>query len=882
MESVFSQVGDKTKMEQEISSFKSIRAKFQEEIMAKNRPLFPEKPKRLSTLGRSGFINITSGSTVETKPPGLPRVIFREDRNVPSGKWPVSFSSFSHTTPEDNRCEDGGNRPSYQVRHLPLVLPLSSEPKPDSAAPLSKGITSPLRCIKKPMPAPYKPAKISLSGKDIGKFGHTEEHTAKALNPGPVEVHQATVSNPGSQCPSPDHPSTSSPSESLTGSSPSSVSQFFDQHVISTLEKAKRKLSHKNLLVCGRPKGFYLNKSTASTDSPPSPTESESSHPETVLPARGRCPFNGVPVYASTSPLKVNKTSHSTITYMKLNGVTRPEKDHSPVRKPLPDLKSLGLVPLKPPRPPNVNLGRYTTQGHFTDSSETHTTERKPESEFLATRNATLENPTPPPPEFPDFDTCAPDTNDSNPINIAALELEATECLHRVSDSLPPPTLPDEDDGLRVRATLVQVSAGHVGPKNTWSGELHSGSVDEESRSVEALPYLQSVPPPETVTADLGENGSHAAFNLSSEQQLTSEPNSSLQEHFHETCENVYEDVEAAPKFPFSQNSKKRKGAPKNPYADNGHVKVEGRRSMWLVTPWSSSEDQNGQTQHDSTVSFDLRRKDQPSPEHHDEKEQKKKEKQRLEREKKEQKEKEKKRNEMHKKFKITGQEEPMYQAKVLVASKLRKHDLPVKSGDVISIIRTINCPKGKWLARDANNKYGYISVMNVELNIKEMLELGKRASQAAGRGQTDGDNISFSSRSSQHNPVLTSSFTDDSEEWTCDEETLSPSAENLSQNRAVSMPDVFYSNFSTHHTVSDGSMEDIHPQHEALQKLAVFFQNGHENLITTTEDEACLPSTDDPSFLEAVDEPPYLEVEDFQFADIDLLPPPPLYADSL
>ncbi|KAL0200021.1 hypothetical protein M9458_003208 [Cirrhinus mrigala] len=93
------------------------------------------------------------------------------------------------------------------------------------------------------------------------------------------------------------------------------------------------------------------------------------------------------------------------------------------------------------------------------------------------------------------------------------------------------------------------------------------------------------------------------------------------------------------------------------------------------------------------------------SPEHHEDKEQKKKEKQRLEKEKKEQKEKDKKRNEMHKKFKITGLEEPMYHAKVLADSKLRKYDLPVKSGDLISIIRTVNCPKGKWLARDSNNK---------------------------------------------------------------------------------------------------------------------------------------------------------------------------------
>lgn len=46
-----------------------------------------------------------------------------------------------------------------------------------------------------------------------------------------------------------------------------------------------------------------------------------------------------------------------------------------------------------------------------------------------------------------------------------------------------------------------------------------------------------------------------------------------------------------------------------------------------------------------------------------------------------------------------------MYRATVTVTTKGRKDDLPVRSGDNISIIRTTNCPKGKWLARDfANN----------------------------------------------------------------------------------------------------------------------------------------------------------------------------------
>lgn len=281
--------------------------------------MLPEKPKRLpiASFGRSGLMTITSSPTLDTKTPGLPRVIFREDQKVPSGKRPISFPGFAHKTPED-----GGNRHSLKIRHLPLVLPVLTEPKHDTAAPSYKMITSPLKCIKKPMPAPFKPSKISLCSKETGKHGlehinsgtsyvHAEESADKAVNTEHVEIHQTRVSNPGSQSPSPQHPSTSSPCETLTESSTSSVTQFFDQHVFSTLEKAKKKLSQKNLLVCGRPKSFHPNKGVTSTESLQSPTESESSHPETVFPARTGCPFNGVPVYASTSPFRFNKTSPS-------------------------------------------------------------------------------------------------------------------------------------------------------------------------------------------------------------------------------------------------------------------------------------------------------------------------------------------------------------------------------------------------------------------------------------------------------------------------------------------------------------------------------------------------------------------------------------------
>lgn len=54
--------------------------------------------------------------------------------------------------------------------------------------------------------------------------------------------------------------------------------------------------------------------------------------------------------------------------------------------------------------------------------------------------------------------------------------------------------------------------------------------------------------------------------------------------------------------------------------------------------------------------------------------------------------------------FQIKGQEDAMYQARVTVTNKGRKNDLPVTCGEVVSIIRTTNCPKGKWLARSSSN----------------------------------------------------------------------------------------------------------------------------------------------------------------------------------
>ncbi|XP_043111166.1 uncharacterized protein si:ch211-188c16.1 isoform X2 [Puntigrus tetrazona] len=760
--------------EEACNNFKSIRAKFQEEIQGRYRPMVPEKPKRLPTSATrsSGLLTMNLCSTVETKTSSQPQVTMREDQKSPSGKRPVSFPS---TTSEVGMPGDGQNRQSLKIRRLPLVLPLSN----GSSAPPSKGITSPLKYIMKPIPTPFGSTRVSLCAKEIGKNGLGLLKNSGTFNV-QMEEAGAEVGEVQQTSVSLDRSAPASPNDSLTDSSSGSASHFFDQHVLSTLEKAKRKLCHKNRLVCGRPKGFYCSKAQVQlTESPPSPPESERRHPE-------------------TSPAKVNGISHGPISVMELGGVMQPGK----ACKPLPDLASLGPAPSKPPRPPHVDLSKYKTGAH--EPSEALTIESVPEPEPVAPADASLEDPSVPPPEFPDFDISAPEATDSSAINLAALDLEATEF-----PAFDP--LPGEDAGvLSVRRGL-----NHFAP-NCMQSEGALCRSWEDLRNEGALASNT-----ESVTSDLRMNGSHATFSLSSEHP------SSKQKCLHKPFDNVYEDVETVPRFPFSQSSYKCKGAPKNPYADNSLAKEETWRNIWHVTQWSNAaEDHNGQHE----------RKKQLSPEHHEDKELKKKEKQRLEKEKKERKEKDKKRNEMHKKFKITGLEEPMYHARVLADSKLRKYDLPVKSGDLISIIRTVSCPKGKWLARDANNKYGYISVMNVELNIKEMLELGKKVSQATGRGQTDGDNLSVSSRSSHQNPVFTSSFTDDSEEWMYEDDTLSLSAENVSQIKAASVPEMFDGNSSAHHPFVDWSLEDVQTQ----------------------------------------------EAESFQFADVDLLPPPALYADSL
>ncbi|XP_030290022.1 histone-lysine N-methyltransferase 2D isoform X3 [Sparus aurata] len=412
-------------------------------------------------------------------------------------------------------------------------------------------------------------------------------------------------------------------------------------------------------------------------------------------------------------------------------------------------------------------------------------------------------------------------------------------------------------------------------PVSCWGNGEHTGPDTPDGQDLSDYYSNGIVTPGAEVPAAQDTPQPEASLSMSQESLPQAELQAAVDNGVYESTENVYEDIPtSATKKKGKTDGKKRKGPPKNPYAAEAPPQtVEGKTKTGRFGKSDKKAAAEGP----------------------DEKELKKKEKQRLEREKKElkekqekekkeQKEREKKENEMKKKFKITGQEEAMYEAKVTVTTKGRKNDLPVKSGDNISIIRTTNCPKGKWLARDSSNNYGYVAVDHVELDIKEMLELGKKAAITRNSSTAvEPEVTSTGSRASNHYPLSGESY--DSEEWTGDDdETLSPAPDTadtialpISHTRTLSMPDMANRDLTVNHQHSQSAdSSNVQARHEALQKLSTFFYSPKpvEPAASSTEPET--------SPVPVKEEPVQLPEQSSSTPDMDMLilPPPDLYAD--
>ncbi|XP_076009221.1 uncharacterized protein LOC143002762 [Genypterus blacodes] len=596
-----------------------------------------------------------------------------------------------------------------------------------------------------------------------------------------------------------------------------------DLRVFSALEKARRKIS-----------GPSPSSSSSVTpppeelQAPPSPTQAVQVPPIDYEDKAGKA-----------KPAQVNGFDHRQGSPV-LEGIAEEGSDPTPEllvvpppppRKSIPMPEALGPAPQKPARPSSVNLSTF----------------RPSSPEVVAPAiPAPLEFSETDAPEFVRLGTDSPVLRGSEWENGEYASPHRPE-----SQSFPESIKLWNDNG---------------SPFPRASGPIFGGAYDDDHQ-----------PDSRPVSQDL----SAAAGLQSEDEQLVA----------FEGADNPYEVVGATntkKREKKNDAGKKRKGPPKNPYA-------EAAQEV---------------TNEEKTKSGRFGKNDKKAaPEGPDEKELKKKEKQRLEkekkelkeqkeREKKEQKEREKKEserekreNEMKKKFKITGQEDTMYQAKVTVTAKGRKDDLPVKSGEIISVIRTTNCPKGKWLARDdSSNTYGYVAVNHVELDIKEMLEMGKKAAidrkQGDGKDVTDGDAISTGSRASNHYPQSTGSFTDDSEEWTNDDDEPVSSPTDaaagplipLGHIRTNSLPDIGNKELSINHQHSHSdNLEGPHMQarHEALQKLATFF---HSPKPVSPRPDTSVALMQE----EAVHLPEGIETQevDVGLPDTLILPPPDLYAD--
>ncbi|XP_044054216.1 arginine-glutamic acid dipeptide repeats protein isoform X2 [Siniperca chuatsi] len=419
-------------------------------------------------------------------------------------------------------------------------------------------------------------------------------------------------------------------------------------------------------------------------------------------------------------------------------------------------------------------------------------------------------------------------------------------------------------------------------PGSEWGNEVYPGLDTSDGQNLPDL-YSNGITTPGAevhaapVFGDQDNQQLESSFSISQESPPQAGLQADVDNDVYESTENIYEDIitSATKKKGKTDGGKKRKGPPKNPYAQAAQETNEEK----------SKTGRFGKSEKKAAA------------EGPDEKELKKKEKQRLEkekkelkekqeREKKEQKERERKENEMKKKFNITGQEDAMYKAKVTVTTKGRKNDLPVKSGDIISIIRTTNSPKGKWLAKDSSNNYGYVAVDHVELDIREMLELGKKAAINRKSNVFEVEDTNTGSRASNHYPLSAESFTDDSEEWTGDDdEPLSPAPDTadplapMGHTRTLSMPDMGNKDLSVihQHSHSDISAEgsDVQARHEALQKLATFFHSPKPvEPAASTE-----PETSPVLVKEEAVHPPEAS-STFAQTDMLILPPPDLYAD--
>uniref|UniRef100_A0A3P9N6R6 Uncharacterized protein n=1 Tax=Poecilia reticulata TaxID=8081 RepID=A0A3P9N6R6_POERE len=611
-------------MEEEGSiNFKALRAKFQEEGLlthSKNsRPAVAEKPKLLQPfLGHCSSVVSGIATAVENHTPEIPRVFFRDGLRSSESKRPISFPPHSKQSDSQLANGDGSAKHPLKDWHMPLVLPVPpvKDLKVDAPtgkeqkleAETRKEVFSHTKIKKKGLLLPFKSVKASKSFADNGEelaYSDLPNRPGNAPSDFSSMDKRGTEERPSLQSDqSTSEYAVSSPEFVVSPPSPETCPDS-DNRILSTLEKAKKKLSRRQIVISPKSKGLrspdcsYTEKTFTLSPKNPDRIGSDllvpllSSLPHLAcISARPFCKANN----SARKPgfdkhLMLEKASQLPVR------TSEPYSPRSPLKKLLPELWALGPAPVKPPRPSTVDLSSY----HAVLAKETLPGSCKtPKKEAVSVLDA---------PDFPDFETSELEAAEAEPVDIATLEMEALDIV--VGDPATPAVLEANDyrELLLPEQRSCYEDTAVDAFLNSRSDDTDVGATEKLSAPEETVFLGQPTPNHKTQT----------------------QPGEHHQSCYYETCENVYEDVEIS-KHLSSQMITKQKNRLKNPYADSKLRKGEAGLHKRPRHPWQCT-----------------------SPYTADHKEQKKREKQRLEKERKEQKEREKKENEMKKKFKVSN-----------------------------------------------------------------------------------------------------------------------------------------------------------------------------------------------------------------------------------
>ena len=209
---------------------------------------------------------------VESKIPVVPRVFFRDGLQSSGGKQPISFSPQAQQTSPSSQLTNGESttRQSLKERHMPQVLPalpvkeqkleapVSKEHKPEPES--RKEVLPRTKIKKKGLLLPFKSVKASKVSAENGEEPTYADLTMRPSSaPGELPSMERQTTEDGVSVQR-DHSTVewplSSPDTVITPPS-SETSADSDNRIISTLERAKRKFSRRQVLFSIKPKSLH-------------------------------------------------------------------------------------------------------------------------------------------------------------------------------------------------------------------------------------------------------------------------------------------------------------------------------------------------------------------------------------------------------------------------------------------------------------------------------------------------------------------------------------------------------------------------------------------------------------------------------------------------